>query len=253
MHNWTIVDYIYIYDGTIDGLLTIVYDCMKKKQVPRFVYIEKDYIPNLIDQVLFIQSDVIKANKMIDAIRYKVSEMTLYYVYVVFLSGKIEKSNFIVRYLIYAFKYGKNINYMKSLDCIIDLHHYHRQVKGEAHLLSGFLRFKELSNHVLYAKIEPDNDVLHLLADHFEERLKNEIWMIHDAKRSKIALYNRKEYVIVDADNLDLSAFETTEDEYMKLWKQYFKNISIKERENKRCQMHFMPKKYWKNMLETES
>ena len=30
----------------------------------------------------------------------------------------------------------------------------------------------------------------------------------------------------------------------------FFKTISIKERKNPRCQMQFMPKKYWKNLLE---
>ena len=45
-----------------------------------------------------------------------------------------------------------------------------------------------------------------------------------------------------------------SEDEavYQKLWKGYFKNIAIKERENKRLQMQFMPKKYWKFLKEME-
>ena len=31
-----------------------------------------------------------------------------------------------------------------------------------------------------------------------------------------------------------------------------FKTIAIKERENKKCQMSFMPKKYWHNIIEME-
>ena len=33
----------------------------------------------------------------------------------------------------------------------------------------------------------------------------------------------------------------------------FHKTIGIKERENRRCQQNFMPKKYWKNMLEMEN
>ena len=36
------------------------------------------------------------------------------------------------------------------------------------------------------------------------------------------------------------------------LWKSFFKTIAIKERVNKKCQQNFMPKKYWKNILEME-
>ena len=37
---------------------------------------------------------------------------------------------------------------------------------------------------------------------------------------------------------------------YQELWKMFFKKISIKERKNPRCQMQFMPKKYWKDLIE---
>ena len=36
------------------------------------------------------------------------------------------------------------------------------------------------------------------------------------------------------------------------LWKSFFKTVAIKERLNKKCQQNFMPKKYWKNILEME-
>ena len=33
-------------------------------------------------------------------------------------------------------------------------------------------------------------------------------------------------------------------------WKDFYKTIGIKERKNDRCRMNFMPKKYWKYILE---
>ena len=37
---------------------------------------------------------------------------------------------------------------------------------------------------------------------------------------------------------------------YQNLWKMFFKTIAIKERKNARCQMQFMPKKYWQDLIE---
>ena len=34
------------------------------------------------------------------------------------------------------------------------------------------------------------------------------------------------------------------------LWKDFYKIIGINERKNDRCRMNFMPKKYWKYMIE---
>ena len=46
---------------------------------------------------------------------------------------------------------------------------------------------------------------------------------------------------------------DNTDNVWEDLWKVFFKTISIKSRENKRCQMSFMPKKYWQNIIEMES
>ena len=47
--------------------------------------------------------------------------------------------------------------------------------------------------------------------------------------------------------------YNEEEKKYEDLWKTFFKTIGIKERENKKCQMNFMPKKYWSNIIEMEN
>jgi probable DNA metabolism protein len=37
---------------------------------------------------------------------------------------------------------------------------------------------------------------------------------------------------------------------YQALWKSYFKNIAIGERKNPRLQRQFIPRRYWKNLVE---
>lgn len=251
MYNWTIIDTIYLYDGSIEGLLSLLYECFVKKQIPRQVQEVDQYIENLLDTARIIKTNYEHSTCLVDAISKKLSSASLYYIYTAFLSGDEHKAESILRYVLYAFKHGKQVDFMKSVDCVMEIQRISKNVKGEAHRLTGFLRFHMLSNQFLYAEYESDNDVLVFLAQHFQKRLSQEIWMIHDKGRNRIALYNRKNFIVVDATTVDVHAVERDQDDiYVALWKAYFKNISIKERENRQCQRGFMPKKYWKYLPE---
>ncbi len=120
--------------------------------------------------------------------------------------------------------------------------------------MKGFLRFKELENKVLYAEIEPTNDVILLVSDHFKRRLCNEYWIIRDVKRGLLSIYNKKKYIVVLEENFTFNTLTLSEEEkdIESLWKVFYKTIGIDARRNDRCRRNFMPKKYWKYILEVE-
>ena len=111
-----------------------------------------------------------------------------------------------------------------------------------------------VNNKFLFAKIKPDNYILELLSQHFSKRLKNELWIIKDEKHNILSIYDKKNFYIVNAKDLQLLELNNIEknEKWEKLWKTFFNCIAIKERENRRCQMSFMPKKYWSNIIEME-
>ena len=61
---------------------------------------------------------------------------------------------------------------MRNLRCVSEALRIKEKVAREAHKFKGFLRFKELKSESLYAEINPDNDILFILAKHFQKRLK---------------------------------------------------------------------------------
>ena len=80
-----------------------------------------------------------------------------------------------------------------------------------------------------------------------------ENFIIHDTKRGIYAIYDRKKILyLTNNEIVDLNLEKDNEESIEDLWKTFYKTIGIKERENKRCRQNFMPKKYWKNMLEVE-
>ena len=143
---------------------------------------------------------------------------------------------------------------MRRIDSVNSLFKISKYVRGEAHKLKGFLRFKKIKNNFYYSEFSPINNVIGILANHFSKRLKEDNWIIKDTKRNIYAIYDKKNiFYLTNEEVLDLN-LELTEDEefFEDLWKTFHKTIGIKERENRRCQQNFMPKRYWKNMLEME-
>ena len=102
----------------------------------------------------------------------------------------------------------------------------------------------------LYARIEPDHDVIELVARHFCDRYRNDPFIIHDVKRSKALVAFQGQWYISHFEDRDIPDVSAGEKEYRRLWKNYFDNIAIKERTNPRCQKNFMPVRYWKNLTE---
>lgn len=244
---------IYLYDGTFEGYLTVVFTCFKYKIIPKLITEEKKYIINLFEDYKIITTDYEKSDRVIEGIK-RISEYSLHNVYTAFLSYKDNKENLLLEYIINLFRFGEKANYMRSINAILEVENIVRNVRREAHRFKGFVRFTELENNILYSKIEPDNNVIEIVSNYFKSRLKNENWIIQDTKNKKISLYNKKEFIIIDADETFEKSvnLKIKENKYENLWKCFYKNINIKERKNLRCQRNFMPKKYWKNILEVE-
>jgi probable DNA metabolism protein len=252
MSNWRIVNNTYLYDGTIEGLFNIINSSLNLKIIPQNIIAEDKYIDNLIEVPVFIVSSHEKFSIISNLIK-NISTYSLYNIYTAFLSDNENKENIILKYALSVLKYGSKFDYMKNNDNLIAINNISKKVVRESHKLKGFLRFKEIKSNILYAEIEPENNVIEVLAKHFKERLKNEVWIIKDKKRNLVTLYNKKEYIILKSNGeIDKLINNTEEELYQKLWKNYFNDISIKERKNLKVQMNFMPKKYWKNLIEME-
>lgn len=117
-------------------------------------------------------------------------------------------------------------------------------------VLNGLLRFIEIGDNLFYASIHPDNNIIENLGQHFIRRLPTQNFIIHDKNRNIAFLYNTKEYKIIDSTLLTIPDISEKEKKYQELWSAFFKTIAIKERTNSRLQMQYMPKKYWKDLVE---
>lgn len=195
-----------------------------------------------------------KAEKVIRAVRSKISGLALEWIYNVSLSYDEERADKIYRFLIYGFHYGRKVTECLQIPAVHAVFHLNRHIAHETHLLTGFVRFSEMDGGILFSRIGPKNDVLPLLTPHFADRLRTERFIIYDEHRKKASAYDPKNgWMLFTVDSRQwqerLEA-ETDGTEYEELWKIFYQSIGIKERENYVCQRTHLAMRYRPYMTE---
>ncbi|MDR0817341.1 MAG: TIGR03915 family putative DNA repair protein [Clostridiales Family XIII bacterium] len=275
----------YIYDGTFEGFLTCVYahyhaekaDGIAPASLPGRLNSGAVCQENLLTATRTIETDYEKAATVYDAIETKISKWDMERVYRVFKTNEDEKEMKLLRYIRFGFRRGPSIRLAHTHPIVLDIEKAERRISNEVHRLCGLIRFESVvpttgmppaitdpHHHaapspspvpvpeLLYSRIDPDNDVLEFLAPHFSDRFKSDPFIIHDERREKALVSFQRKWHITDFTEQDRALLARTgaEEEYKKLWRQYFDTIAIKERTNPKCQRTFMPARYWKNLPE---
>ena len=129
-----------------------------------------------------------------------------------------------------------------------------RSVSNEAHMYEEFIRFRELKNGILFSEITPKSQVLTCIGDHFADRFPLENWAIYDKTHEVFLIHQKKEgWGLVRGETLDpdaVSELSDVEKDYAALWKDFFDAVSIRERENPKCQRNHLPLRFRGDMTE---
>lgn len=241
-------DLVYTYDGSFEGLMCCVFESYEQKEVPSVIR-PPSIQQSIFDTAKWIETDEQKADRVYNSIPLKISYEAQELVKLGFLTCASQKELLIYRFLSLGFKYGNKVMTMLTNDAVCSLQKAVRHLTSESHKYKGFVRFS-VYGEVLVAVIEPKNFVLPLLAGHFCDRFRDEEFMIYDKTHSMALFYQSRKAELMSVDKLTLPEVDRTEVEYRRLWKQFYKTIAIEGRNNPRCRMTLMPKRYWGQMTE---
>ncbi len=238
----------YYYDGSFDGLLTVIYMAYNDRESNMLrVNAKAEQLILALDDIHII-TDFSKARRVEKSICDKLSYNFLNSIRTCFLSCDKNKDTVIIHTVYKALKYGEEI--LNSLDDhAFYMNKLVKQVLNERHRYLGLLRFKEMKDGIMFSTIEPKNNILPILISHFKNRMKREKIAIFDKGRKMIVYYDGKKAEIFFVESLEIE-WSDEEIEYSELWKTFHKSISIKERENKKLQQSNIPKYYWKHLVE---
>ncbi|MDO4546427.1 MAG: TIGR03915 family putative DNA repair protein, partial [Bacillota bacterium] len=230
----------YLYDGTFEGVLTCIYHHYYTDKASG-IFTKEAYQSNMLGGCMEVETDEMKATTVYEAIEKKISSYDLRRIYKVYLSNEEDKEMRILNYVVLGFREGAHISVLHSNPTVLAVQSVEKKINVETERMLQFVRFSIMEKGILYAQVEPDNDVLELLHDHFCDRYKNDPFIIHDVKRKKALIAFQKQWYISEFHEKDIPPESAEEKEYQQLWKSYFENIAIKERTNPRCQKNFMP------------
>lgn len=238
---------VYYYDGSFDGFLCCIFESYANKEILTAIYRDEDDIPTLFAS-RSIPTDKGHANRVLRKV-VKCSSYAAELLQKGFLTCLPEKELHLYHMVVKLLKEGPAFLRNISDETLHPVFAAVRHLHGEAHLLKGFVRFSELGG-VLGSEIEPKNRVLPLLRSHFCARYQGETFFIYDRTHKEALFYAAGRAVIRPLDDFQMAPPDETEAHYRVLWKRFYDTIAIKERENPRCRMTNMPKRYWHTMTE---
>ena len=243
-------DVVYLYDGSFDGFLCCVFESVYTCELPVDIMCEAD-APSTFYDVRAVVTDLAKAERVRASIPLKISDRAMELVTTVFCSCLEKKELRILEFLLQGYREGGRLCYSLGDAVVVPLLDAETHLLREAHLLKGFVRFADVGG-ALVSTITPKNYILPFIAQHFVQRYDNEQFMIFDKTNKAALVYQHGKAEILKIDNVVFPDISENEARYQALWKEFYNTIAIKGRENPRCRMTHMPKRYWENMLEVK-
>ena len=245
-----------IYDGTFEGLLTAVFEIYEHKL--QNIKIQKgEWLSTaLFEDVIKVNTDQNRAGRVLQGLQQKLSPIGLQRLYAAHMASIENEDINLIGYIRYVFDNQQNVEEDYGNRYVLRLAELVRMVRREKHRMEAFVRFQKLQDDTYYSAIEPDFNVLPLLAKHFKDRYADQKWMIYDMSRNYGLFYNLFdiEFITLDfstsrPDNV-ISSYTEDEGLYQNLWKNYFKSVNIPARKNTKLHMRHIPKRYWRFLTE---
>lgn len=239
---------ILVYDGTFEGFLSLVYEVYYKKLKPTKIY---KTLPNeiLFEEILEINSSKESGIKVLNAIKTKFLKEILEKILNIFMCDSKEFEMALLEYIVIGFKDSKQL-YNINNSCVFYLNNLEKELFRVTHKLTGFIRFEELEDKTLYAKIESKFNVVYFLGRHFLKRFNNQNFIIHDINRKLAFVKMQNDYSIKEVVFFDEPNYSQNEEKFQKLWKSFFSGVTINERTNLKLQTQMVPLLYRTYMSE---
>ena len=256
---------VYVFDHTLDGLLTAVFDSFFLHQQPEFLLAEGEQLPLFADEPHRVVTDSEKAERVWKGLEKHLSKDGLRMITVSWLSEERALNQPLFNFICKVFRREPFDSYERNASDpdVLEVRNTCRRVLHEQLRMKQFIRFQKAKDGTYLAVVSPDYNVLPLIIDHFQDRFNDQPWLIYDAKRHYGYYYDGAAAPIhitfedeaavpfnLSNGKLDADVLSENDQIFQQLWRTYFKAICIKERMNPRKQLSDMPRRYWKYMTE---
>ena len=175
--------FVFRYDRTFEGLLTVVFDAYSRKSFPERLIGPGEPVPMFAREVLDSTTDPVRAERVWKGLRKKLPRRLRNMLLHVWLSESVGADELLLRYMRKIFDSPER----KSADFtdadVLAVHDIARTVSREAHHLIQFARLRKMADGSYYAPVSPKCNALPLAVGYFHDRFADQRWLVYDLKR----------------------------------------------------------------------
>lgn len=230
---------ILVYDGSFEGFLSLIYEVYYQKLKPLKIY---KTLPNemIFEEIKEIETIEQNSKKVLDSMKKIFPKDIVCKILNIFMCDTKEFEMALLEYIILGFKDTKQLFNINN-SSIFYLEALEKELFRHVHKMTGFIRFEELEDGTLYAKIQTKFNVAYFLGKHFLKRFNNQNFIIHDIEREIAFVKIENNISIENIASFDTPTYSENEAKFQKLWSSFFNSVSIKERTNLKLQQNQVP------------
>lgn len=246
------------YDGSFDGFLSAVFYCYEHKCLTANLQPAHLGQASLFGSAVSIMTQPQQAKRVWEGITKKQSPLEAHTLYRAFLSERKGIENLLFRRIRDILEHGNRNQGNYGDATVLEISKVAKMVSREKHRMEAFVRFKLTKDGIYFAVIEPDFNVLPLIAKHFKNRYADQQWLIYDTYRNTGLFYDKQvlSEVFLESSQAartsygDGRLFAQEEIEFQELWATYFDSTNIESRRNMKLHKRHIPQRYWKYLSE---
>lgn len=235
---------IYQYSGGLDGFLSTVFEAYRAKNLPDLITDGEVLEPPLESRIVTVLPDEAKALRVERGIHARLGAGGLHQLSYAYASCDPERNRKLFYWILSVFKYGTEVQKRYQDPYVMDCCDMTARVTLEINHMMGFLRFAQSREGLYCAEFAPDNNILPFLMPHFTTRFRDQPFLIFDRKRNLYGLYNCEEWKVLATEQKIPLVISEPEAMFQRLWKEYFRSVTIAARENRKLQDSYLPRRY---------
>lgn len=245
------------YDHSLDGFFTAVYEVYEYKIANPDIRKQGLPQPTLFYGLHRVITDAKKAERVFKKLKALLGERGIHQI----IYSLLTEDEYCERPVLDVIRSAiaqpeKRILSNMTNQSVLKMERYTKQVGREKHRMEALVRFRLINDDIYFAEIEPDFNVMPIIAKHFAQRYKDQKWIIFDQIRHYGLFYNLQSVETIEMEfntkDKNLAILGNDEDLYQNLWRTYFDKTNIKARKNSRLHIQHVPKRYWKYLTEKQ-
>lgn len=244
----------YVYDGSTEGLLSAIFLAYANHEDPSDIVREGVLQPRLDQSLVYVEANAAHAERVRKGILRKSNSNAWDIILDASLSDEPQTGTAVyqlvklvmARPAIENRKLGDQLAH-PVVGPVIKLH---RSVLNERHYIQQFLRFEHFEGDLWFARCNPKANVVPLLMDWFSGRFNTQRFVIYDEAHDIAGIYDGTSWYLAETSDVRLPLHAQDEAIMQAAWKGFYRALSIPARYHPELRRQFMPKRFWKSILE---